>query len=113
MTRRAPAQPGLFDAPKDSPTWSLADELDEHPGEEFIQGIRDELLATLALARASATFPWPDPTKTYMAEMRVNSMSDWLPRHEAVALRRQFAAEMDRLYEAADLMRPEVPGADF
>ena len=48
-----------------------------------------------------------------MVEMRFNSMSNWLPRQEAVALRRQFAAEMDRLYEAADEMRPEVAGADF
>jgi hypothetical protein len=67
----------------------------------------------LALARAADTFPWPDLTRTYMAEMRFNSMANWLPRAEAVALRREFAAEMDRLYEAADEMRPEVPGADF
>ncbi len=92
---------------------SLADQLDEHPGDDFIQGIRAELRATLALARAAATFPWPDLTKTYMVEMRLNSMSNWLPRHEAVVLRREFAAEMDRLYEAADEMRPEVRGADF
>ncbi|HVC59206.1 MAG TPA: hypothetical protein VND19_02435 [Acetobacteraceae bacterium] len=113
MARRVADQPDLFDSPRDSPTWSLVDELDEHPGEEFIQGIRDELCATLALARAAATFPWPDLTQTYMVEMRVNSMSRWLPRHEAVVLRREFAAEMDRLYEAADEMRPEVSGADF
>ena len=48
-----------------------------------------------------------------MVEMRFDSMSNWLPRQEAVALRREFAAEMDRLYEAADEMRPEVAGADF
>jgi hypothetical protein len=36
-------QPGLFDSPADSPNSSLVDQLDEHPGEEFIQGIRDEL----------------------------------------------------------------------
>ena len=34
-------------------------------------------------------------------------------RDEAVALRRAFAAELDRLYEAADEARPEVRGADF
>jgi len=113
MTRRFAHQPGLFDSPPDSPTGSLVDQLDEHPGEEYIQGIRDELCATLTLARDAATFPWPDLTQTYMVEMRFNSMSNWLPRQEAVALRRQFAAEMDRLYEAADEMRPEVAGADF
>jgi hypothetical protein len=111
--RRFASQPGLFDSPPNSPTGSLVDQLDEHPGEEFIQGIRDELCATLALARGAATFPWRDLTETYMVEMRFNSMSNWLPRQEAVALRRQFAAEMDRLYEAADETRPEVAGADF
>jgi hypothetical protein len=89
------------------------DQLDEHPGEDFIQGIRDELRATLALARASARFPWKDLTQTYMVEMRVNSMSNWLPRDEAVALRKAFAAEMDRLYEAADQARPAVPGGEL
>ncbi len=113
MTHRFAGQPGLFDSPTDSPTGSLVDQLDEHPGEEFIQGIRDELCATLALARSAVTFPWTDLTQTYMVEMRFNSMSNWLPRQEAVTLRRQFASEMDRLYEAADEMRPEVAGADF
>jgi hypothetical protein len=113
MTSRFADQPGLFDSAADSPTGSLVDQLDEHPGEDFIQGIRDELLATLTLARGSARFPWPDLTKTYMVEMRFNSMSNWLPREEAVGLRRAFAAEMDRLYAAADEMRPQVPGADF
>jgi hypothetical protein len=113
MPRRFANQPGLFDGLAGSPTGSLVDQLDEHPGEEFIQSIRNELCATLALARSAATFPWRDLTQTYMVEMRFNSMSNWLPREEALALRRQFAAEMDRLYEAADEMRPEVAGADF
>ena len=113
MSRRFAEQTDLFDRRVDTPDWSLADELDEHPGEDFIQGIRDELLATLALARSSESFPWSDLTRTYMVEMRFNSMSNWLPRREAVALRREFSSEMDRLYEAADEMRPEVPGADF
>jgi hypothetical protein len=54
-----------------------------------------------------------DLTQTYMVEMRFNSMSRWLPRQEALALRKAFAAEMDRLYEAACETRPEVPGADL
>jgi hypothetical protein len=105
-------QPGLFDSPANSPNASLVDQLDEHPGEEFIQGIRDELCETLALARGSDSFPWADLTQTYMVEMRFNSMSRWLARPEAVALRKAFAAEMDQLYEAAGEMRPEVPGPD-
>ena len=113
MRNRVADQPGLFDIPPDSPTSSLVDELDEHPGEDFIQGIRDELHATLALAQTSSSFPWKDLTQTYTVERRVNSMSNWLPRAEAVALRKAFAVEMDRLYEAADQARPEVPGADF
>jgi hypothetical protein len=113
LHRSAPRQPDLFAPPADSPTGSLIDQLEEHPGEDFIQGIRDELTATLELARRSAQFPWKDLTRTYAVEMRFNSISNWLPRQEAVALRRAFAAEMDRLYEAADEMRPEVPGADY
>jgi len=99
-------QADLFDRPRDSANWSLADELDEHPGEEFIQRIRDELLATLALARRSATLPWGDLLQAVMAEQRVKSMSDWLPRHEADALRRDFAVEMARLYRALDATQP-------
>lgn len=113
MSRRFADQPDLFAAAPGSATGSWVDQLDEHPGEAFIQRIRDELNATLALARGAATFPWPDLTRTYVVEMRVNSVSNWLPRAEAVALRRAFAAEMDRLYEAADEMRPDVAGADF
>jgi hypothetical protein len=113
MSPRFADQPDLFAAPAGSATGSLVDQLDEHPGEEFIQRIRDELHATLELARRSATFPWRDLTQTYSVEMRVNSMSNWMPRAEAVALRRAFAGEMDRLYEAAGEMRPDVPGADL
>jgi len=107
------ARPDLFTAQGRPLTGSLVDELEEHPGEAFIQQVRDELNASLELARRSASFPWRDLTQTYIAEMRLYSMSRWLPRPEAVALRRAFAAEMDRLYEAADQARPEVAGADL
>ena len=93
-------------------TGSLVDLLEEHPGEDFIQGIRDRLNGLLELARASARFPWRNATETYLTGMHVNSMSRWLPPEEAAALRRAFAQEMDRLYEAADQMRPEIPGDD-
>lgn len=55
----APAEPDLFTAVPGGKTGSLADELEEHPGEEFIQEIRDELLATLELARRSANSHGP------------------------------------------------------
>ena len=70
------------------------------------------LNARLALVRNATHFPWRNLTRVYAEEMRVNSMSRCLPRAEAVALRRAFAAEMDQLYEAEDEARPEVPGAD-
>jgi hypothetical protein len=113
MPQRFAQQPDLFTVRPDKETGSLVDQLDEHPGEEFIDRIRGELHATLELARNATTFPWPDLTRTYGVEMRFNSISNWLPRAEAVALRRAFSAEMDRLYEAAGEMRPAVPGADF
>lgn len=108
MSRRVADQPDLFAPAPKARTGSWVDDLEEHPGEEFIQRIRDELNGLFDLARASSTFPWRDLTQTYLVELRVNSMSHWLPRPEAVALRQAFAAEMDRLYEAADQARPEV-----
>jgi hypothetical protein len=114
MSRRVAHQPDLLDLIPRPKTDSLVDELDEHPGEEFIQRIRDELHGYLARARATTKgFPWRDLTETYVIELRVNSMSRWLPGTEAAELRRVFSAEMDRLYEAADLERPEVGGLDF
>ncbi len=75
--------------------------------------MRDELLGHLAKARAASTLPWRNLTEDYLIEMRVYSMSRWLPEAEARALRRDFGLEMDRLYEAADQARPDVWGRDF
>lgn len=113
MPERFACQLDLFAVTPENATGSPVDQLDEHPGEAFIDRFRGELQATLALARSAAMFPWADLTRTYSVEMRFNSISNWLPRTEAVALRRAFAAEMDRLYEAACEMRPDVSGADF
>lgn len=63
----------------------------------FIQDIRAELNATLALTRDAATLPWPDAEGALRAEMRVRSMSRWLPTAEAAALVEAFDREMDRL----------------
>jgi hypothetical protein len=115
MSRRVESidrQTDLFSRPADAPVDSLADTLDEHPGEDFIQRIRDDLNAKLALVRVAERFPWPNLTRVYSEEMRINSMSRWLPYAEAVVLRRAFACEMDRLYEIEGEARPAVPGAD-
>jgi hypothetical protein len=120
MERRVARQPDLFATqgdifamPKDDPNWSLACEMEEHPGEEFIDRIRQDLHRMLDRARVANGLPWKDLTETYAMEMKMNSMSRWLPRHEARVLRKQFAAAMDRIYELLDIERPEVAGWDF
>jgi len=71
---------------------------EEPPPADFIDRIRGELQATLALAAGAAVLPWPDPTKALLTEMRFNSITNWLPAQEADSLRRAFNAELDRLY---------------
>ena len=89
------AQPDLFAAEPGSGT-------DEPPPADFIQGIRDELLATLTRVRGAARLPWRDLTAATLAELRFESISNWLPQPEAEALRSAFAAEMERLYAASE-----------
>jgi hypothetical protein len=69
---------------------------------EFVNRIRDELTATLDTVRRAETLPWPDLTKTTLAELRFNSIARWLPEDEAAELRRAFDLEMARLYDAED-----------
>ena len=69
---------------------------------DFVARIRAELNATLALVRAAELLPWPDLTRTTLAELRFNSIARWLPDGEAAALRQACDAEMARLYEAED-----------
>ncbi len=93
-------QPDLF-APQTDLFDGRTNVVDEEPPpDDFIQRIRDELNATLALAQAAETFPWPDATRTLLTEMRFKSIAGWLPAVEADALRAAFAAEMARLYAA-------------
>jgi len=68
--------------------------------EDFIEGIRTELRALLQRASSADRLPWPDYTLSALAEMRFDSLSNWLPEPEAVALRQAFAVELDRLYSA-------------
>ena len=74
----------------------------EPPEPDFVDEIRTELVATLALARQAATLPWRDLTRATLAELRFNSIAGWLPDDEAAALRAAFAIEMTRLYAIAD-----------
>lgn len=69
---------------------------------EFVARIRAELNETLALVRAAELLPWPDLTRTTLAELRFNSITRWLPDAEAAELRAAFDAEMGRLYDAED-----------
>ena len=69
---------------------------------DFVARIRAELNETLQLVRAAELLPWPDLTRTTLAELRFNSIARWLPDAEAADLRRAFAAEMPRLYDAED-----------
>jgi hypothetical protein len=113
MARRVESidrQTDLFTRPADAPVDSLADTLDAHPGEAFIQRIRDDLDAKLALVHAAERFPWSNPTRVYSEEMRVNSMSRWLPRAEAVALRRAFAGRWTGFMRRRARRAPPSPG---
>ena len=69
---------------------------------DFVARIRAELNATLQLVRAAELLPWPDLTRTTLAELRFNSIARWLPDDEAAALRQAFDVEMTRLYDAED-----------
>ena len=73
----------------------------EPPPADFVQRIRSELVETLALVLAATGLPWPDLTQATLAELRFNSIAGWLPQDEAERLRRDFATELARLYEAA------------
>jgi hypothetical protein len=68
---------------------------------EFVERIRNELIGTLARARAAETMPWRDLTATTLAELRFHSIAGWLPSKEAEAMRDSFKIEMARLYEIA------------
>ena len=69
---------------------------------DFVAQIRAELNSTLALVQSAELLPWPDLTRTTLAELRFNSIARWLPEGEAAALHQAFDAEMTRLYDAED-----------
>ena len=69
---------------------------------DFITRIRGELTDTLARVRGAAVLPWKDLTAATLAELRFNSIADWLPEDEASALRAAFQREINRLYIMAE-----------
>ena len=94
-----PSQPDLFgDAARASGPAAVVFEVTP----DFVARIRAELNSTFALVQAAELLPWPDLTRTTLAELRFNSIARWLPEGEAAALRQAFDAEMTRLYDAED-----------
>ena len=104
-------QPDLF-APADQPAQpdfhGFGPDDDFGPEEEeLIVRLRAELNATLAMAQAAPRFPWPDFTRTLMAEMRFHSISEtWMPAEEGARLRAAFDVEMARFYAVYDAELP-------
>ena len=58
--------------------------------------IRARLHAMLATVRGSREMPW-EPARARAQEFLFVNMANWLPEGERDALRRAFAAEMNRL----------------
>ncbi len=54
------------------------------------------------MVRTAQSLPWRDLTQTTLAELRFNSITNWLPTDEAEYLRAAFDVEMTRLYEIED-----------
>lgn len=96
--QRSHAQPDLFAIPQKDlfgPTESREEpyrvtEADRAP-------VRRALYALLEKAENADRLPW-DYTQAALAEMRMDSMSKWLPEDEAASLRQRFADQLDRLY---------------
>jgi hypothetical protein len=78
----------------------------EQPPAEFVERIRDELVAALGTVREAESLPWPDLTRATLAELRFHSIARWLPEEEASTLREAFEVEMKRLYQLEDNRRP-------
>jgi len=84
------AQPDLFAAAPQAEEAYRVTEADRAP-------VRRDLYALLEKAKMAERLPW-DYTQAALAEMRIDSMSKWLPDDEAASLRQRFADELDRLY---------------
>lgn len=98
---QSPLQPDLFEAAQPASARGYATLLQEPPPADFIERIRNELIGTLAMARQAARLPWKDLTTATLAELRFNSITNWLPASEAETLRESFNREMARLWDIA------------
>jgi hypothetical protein len=95
----AATQLSLFD---DDPAVKPAKRHEFVASPEFVERIRSELTTTLAMVRAADRLPWPDLTRTTLAELPFRSIVRYLPPLEAEALRAAFDAEIERLYALED-----------
>lgn len=87
---KAQSQLDLFATPEKAAERYQVTEADRVP-------VRRDLYALLEKARNAERLPW-DYTQAALAEMKIDSMSKWLPEAEAADLRQRFADELDRLY---------------
>src|SRR5216683_4601683 len=100
-TYRSRRQPDLFEPARPSRESGNAALMREPPPADFIERIRNELVGTLVMTREAAALPWKDPTAATLAELRFNSITNWLPAAEGEALRESFNREMARLWDVA------------
>lgn len=85
-----------FDGPGQVPAWVT------HP--EEVEGIRAKLLVMLKVVREATEFPYRDVAAAMSAGMRFNGLAEiWLPPEMGHPLQVEYAAEMERLGEAADI----------
>src|ERR1700757_5190942 len=98
---RSSRQLDLFGPAESSRGMGYAVLLQEPPPADFIERIRRELTDTLAIVRDSAALPWGDLTTATLAELRFDSITNWLPEAEAIELRECFTREMARLWAIA------------
>lgn len=108
-TYRSSRQPDLFEAARPAGEGRYAALLDEPPPADFIERIRSELTDTLARVRGAAALPWKDLTAATLAELRFNSITNWLPAAEGAALRESFGREMARLWAVAARNAEDAP----
>jgi hypothetical protein len=106
---QSPRQRDLFEVAQPARGRGYAALLQEPPPADFIERIRNELVGTLARAREAARMPWKDLTAATLAELRFNSITNWLPASEAETLRVSFNQEMARLWDVAAREAEEAP----
>lgn len=72
------------------------------PPEDLVVLIRARLHATLAMARAAKSMPWPERIAIVHAENAFRFDKDALPAAEGAALWAEVDRELDRLFALAE-----------